>query len=73
MMRLHVAPFDGEPRLGKRVEAAIAKHLRAQGAPVGSFQEDGVVYAARYVDETAVGIELAFDRPIRGPPNRLEV
>jgi hypothetical protein len=73
MMCFHVAPFDGALRLRKRVEAAIALHLRGQASPVGSFQDDGVSYAPRTVDETAIDIELAFDRAIRGLPSRVEV
>lgn len=72
-MRFHLAPTNCDPRMRKRIEAALASHfigLRNQGC---DLQDDGVVYRPRKPDEAPVEATIVSARPIAGLPNRLMV
>jgi hypothetical protein len=71
-MRFHVAPMDTTDNLRRRTEAALAAHLYQQPGLVGSFQEAGIHYSPRLVDEEPVQVRLTWEvRPL-GVPDVLE-
>lgn len=66
MIRFHFAPLDGDPRLRKRIEAAISEHLCTRPAPIGCFQEEGVRYQPRRGDEEPVALTCYWSGDILG-------
>ncbi len=73
--RTHVliAPFNGDTRTRKRIEAAFARHLQHQPPPVGSFQEPDIYYADRRSDEEPVRVHFTYEVSVQGAPTTLEV
>jgi hypothetical protein len=67
-VRFHVAIFDGDSRLRKRIEAAIADHLYAQPAPVGTFHETDIRYDPRRPAEAAQDVAIASTIRLEGLP-----
>ncbi len=73
-IRFFVASLDGEPRLRKRVEAGIAKHLYEQPGVVGQFQDTGIQYQdTRWPDEDPLSVRVRCDCVLRGLPDLLEL
>jgi hypothetical protein len=71
-MRFHVAPIACEHRIRRRIEAAIAQHLRRREGAVGAFQDDDVRYAPRCPDEAPIAVRLRWESPPLGAPDSLE-
>ena len=71
-MRFHLAPVELEDRARKRIEAAVAEHLRRQPGPVGSFQEADVRYRPRTPDEVSMRVTLTSTVVLEGLPAALE-
>jgi hypothetical protein len=71
LYRFFVASFDSEPRLRKRIEAAIALHLYSQEGIVGSFQDKGIRYTPRTSDEEPVRVKVVCPQPIVGMPTEV--
>jgi hypothetical protein len=68
MVRFHLATYEGDARMRKRIEAAIAQHLYRQPEPVGSFQEADIHYDPRLPQEAAVEVIVRSGVPIQGLP-----
>ena len=58
MYRFSVASFDTEPRIRKRIEAAIARHLNDQEGAIGSFQDNGIWYRPRTDAEEPIRVKI---------------
>lgn len=71
-MRFHLAPVELEARARKRIEAALAEHLRRQPEPVGSFQDADITYRPRTQDETPMRVTLSSAVALEGLPATLE-
>jgi hypothetical protein len=72
-MRFYLAPTNCDPRMRKRIEAALSSHfigLREQGF---DLQDDGVVYSPRKAHEKPQEITISSIRPIAGLPEKLVV
>ena len=65
-MALHVIVYEGPDRVRQRIEAAIAKGLRAQDGVVADFQNDDIRYRARRADEEPVAVTVEGENPIIG-------
>jgi len=73
LYRFFLAPLNGTPRLRKRIEAAIATHLYHQAGIIGSFQDRGIRYASRRVDEQPEFAEIRCSHTLLGLPEKLQV
>lgn len=70
MMRFHLAPIETNPRLRKRIEAALSDCFLSQPGRIGDFQESGVRYHRRRPDEPPIRIQLLSNVPILGLPDQ---
>lgn len=68
MVRFHLATYEGDARMRKRIEAAVAQHLYRQADPVGSYQEPDIHYDPKLPEEGAVQVIVRSGVPIRGLP-----
>jgi hypothetical protein len=59
-IRFHVAPTTCTDRMRKRIEAALADHLRQQKGLVGEFQEEDVRYVQRQAEEEAISVDIGL-------------
>jgi hypothetical protein len=71
-VHFHLAPTDCDARLRRRVEAALAASLRAQGGPVAAFQDEGVRYEPRLPQEEPVVVSCSAAVSIQGLPAQFE-
>jgi hypothetical protein len=71
LIRFHLAPVDVEARLRKRIEAALAAHLRDQPGPVGSFQDIDIRYHPRRANELPVHVVVRTSVALEGLPEAL--
>jgi hypothetical protein len=75
-IRFHVAPTTCSGRSRRRIEAALANHLREQKGLIGKFQEADVRYARRRVNEETITVEITWQqKPLdvpEGPEEGLE-
>jgi hypothetical protein len=72
VLRLFLAPMSCDKRTRQRIEAAIAQALYGAPGLVGAFQDQGVKYWPRLVNEEPT--ECTMSAPVRllGLPDRLE-
>ncbi|MCZ6688107.1 MAG: hypothetical protein O7H41_00685 [Planctomycetota bacterium] len=66
LLRFNLLPFEGESRPRKRIEAAIALHLRAQPGVVGAFQESDIHYSGKTSEEEPPAVEFVGYETIQG-------
>lgn len=71
-IRFHVAPISCSVRLRRRIEAALAHHLRKQEGLVGTFQDEDVRYVQRRPDEEPIRVKLTWKKKPIGVPDQLE-
>ncbi len=67
-MRFHVAPSDCDGRIRRRVEPAIAMHLRAGDEPVEGFRDADVHFEPRLPSETPAPVRIAWRQRLLGVP-----
>jgi len=67
---IFVAPLECELRVQKRVEAALAQHLRSLPQASSLFPSD-IRFVLRRIDESAVAISISADADIEGLPNEI--
>ena len=72
IMRFHVAPTSCTVRSRRRIEAALAHHLRQQEGMVGTFQDDDVRYTGRRASEEPITVNLTWQQKPLGVPELLE-
>lgn len=72
MYRFFLSPFHGEPRLRRRIEAGIAAALYSAPGLVGAFQDSGVRYDSRTVDETPIAFKVSCPAVLHGLSGLLE-
>ncbi|MCZ6692179.1 MAG: hypothetical protein O7H41_21560 [Planctomycetota bacterium] len=72
LLRFHLLPYDGESRPRKRIEAAIALHLRAHPGVVGAFQESHIHYSGRASEEEPMAVEFVGYETVQGLAASLE-
>jgi hypothetical protein len=72
LMRFHLAPLTCDPRLRRRIEAALARHLSRQPGLVGPFQEVGIRYAPRCAGEEPIDVRCQSSAVLLGLPTCLE-
>jgi len=67
-IRFHVAPTTCDDRIRRRIEAALAQHLREQDGDVGAFQDEHVRYVPRRPNEKPILVRFGWQqRPLGGP------
>lgn len=66
LLRIWLLPLEYEPRIRKRIEGAIARHLRSQEDPVGSFQDTDIHYPRRREDEEPIAVQISYAANILG-------
>jgi len=66
-----VAPLKIESRLRRRVEGALAAHIKAQPAPASSIFPTDVRYYTRNASEAAVEVSVSCSSKIYGLPELL--
>lgn len=72
-MRFHLGPVkEADERVLKRIEAAIALNLRGQSGSVGDFQDPGIYYPPRNLDETPIHVSVRSNVPILGLPGEVQ-
>jgi hypothetical protein len=71
-IRFHVAPTTCSDRLRRRIEAALAQHLRVQEGLIGNFQDEDVRYGPRRKDEEAIAVSLKWQQTPLGVPEQME-
>ena len=71
-IRFHVAPTTCSDRLRKRIEAALADHLKHCEGLIGSFQEGDVQYRQRRSEEEPITVNIAWQQKPVGVPDLLE-
>jgi hypothetical protein len=71
LIRFHLAPVEVEARLRKRIEAALAAHLRAQPGPAGTFQDTDIRYQPRRPNELPVHVVVRTSVALEGLPEAL--
>ena len=71
MMRFFLAPLSCESRTRRRLEGAIANALRDTPGLVGDFQDRGIRYDMRKVQEEPVQCTITSEVPLLGMPERL--
>ena len=71
-IRFHVAPTTCSDRLRKRIEAALADHLKHYEEPIGSFQEEDVQYRLRRAEEEAITVNITWQQKPLGVPEWLK-
>jgi hypothetical protein len=69
--RFFLASFDSEPRIRKRIEAAIAGHLYHQEGIVGGFQDKGIVYQPRKEEEEPFTVRIECPPSVLGVPKQI--
>lgn len=69
---IFLAPWKGEVRLRRRIEGALALHLRADGE-ASSLLPDDIRFAVRRRGEKPVSVIFHIDSRIEGFPQQLEV
>lgn len=69
---IFLAPFRGETRLRRRIEVALAHHIRSKPDASGLLPGD-IRYVVRKAAQSAVKIDISADRPIEGLPLELRV
>ncbi len=72
-MRLFLIPLDKEKRILERVEAAIHKNTKQKPSPIGTFQDEGIVYRHRRKDEDPLGIHIKGFNLIAGLDQYIEI
>ncbi|MBI4635382.1 MAG: GIY-YIG nuclease family protein [Candidatus Rokubacteria bacterium] len=71
VIRFYLAPFAGDARIRKRIEAALADHFYAQGGIVGQFQDEGIHYERTRQGEAPLVVNCHWSGHIRGAPETL--
>lgn len=69
---IFVSPFTGEDRLRRRIEGALARHLRSDQSASSLFPSD-IRYFVRRATEPASSVAFSSDRLVEGLPERLLV
>jgi len=69
--RLYLAPFEGEQRLRRRIEAGLARHWYDQQGLIGEFQDPGIWYQWRKADEQPIEVTVTFPSSIQGLNNTI--
>jgi len=72
-MRFHVAPVCCEGRLRRRIEGALARHLRGMPGAIGAFQDEDVQYSTRHPSEEPISVRFEWQQRPLGVPDVLEV
>jgi hypothetical protein len=69
LARIFLAPLEGERRLRRRLELALAKHIRAQPEPACSLLPGDVRYVGeRFAHEAMVRAEVVCESRVLGLP-----
>lgn len=68
LVRFHIAAFEGDTRLRKRIEAAIADHLYAQQGLAAEFQEQDIHYDRKLSEEPTVEVAVRSQVRLEGLP-----
>jgi len=71
LYRFMLAPLACEGRIRRRIEAAIARALRAAPGLAGTFQDEGISYVHRTADETPLECVVTSPVPLIGLPDRI--
>lgn len=72
-VRIFLGPIDCDRRLRCRIEAGLARHLRAQPGIIGGFQSPEVRYTRRRIGEVPVECAFRSESRVLGLPATLEV
>lgn len=72
-MGLFIMPVDESKRILQRIESAISIYLSKQPPPVGNFQDAGIRYIPRRLDEEPIMIEITNHKILFGLPEKLQV
>jgi len=67
---IFVAPLQCELRLRRRIEGALAQHLRSS-AEASNLLPSDIRYVARSADEAAVAVSVSADADIEGLPQEM--
>jgi hypothetical protein len=70
-VRVFVAPFDGDRRLRRRLEAALAQHIWSQPAPASALLPRDIRFLRLAASEAATDVDVATDGHVLGFPARL--
>ena len=71
LISLFLAPLNVDRRTRRRIEGAIARHLRSQPDPIGTFQDDDIRYARRQDGEGPISLRMLVPATILGLPTEL--
>lgn len=71
LVRFYLARLDASKRVRRRIEGALAKSLKSQPAPVGTFIDKYVRYEGRWRSEEPIEVHLTCASPLRGFPEVL--
>ncbi len=69
---LFVAPLDCERRLQRRIEGALAQHLRLL-PEASSLLPSDIQFVSRRANEFAIAVSVSADADIEGLPQKLLV
>jgi hypothetical protein len=67
-----LAPLKGEQSLRRRIEGALANHVRSNSDASSLFPSD-IRYVVRRAAESIVLVTVSADQPIEGLPSELQV
>jgi hypothetical protein len=73
LIQLIVAPINDEKRFLERLEGAISLKLKSVPGIVGEFQDEGVRYRPRRIDEEPIVVKMKFPVAILGMEQEIVV
>ena len=73
LLHFFLAPVESSQRVRQRIESAIASYLYSQPGIVGTFQDKGIRYLPRRLDETPVLLKIFSPDQIIGLPTELTI
>ena len=66
------AHLDTKKRIRRKIESALAFHLRDQSKPISGILPDDVRYYRRKTDETPVYVEIKIMKQVLRLPDMIE-
>jgi hypothetical protein len=73
IIHFYVAPMNCERRLRQRFEAALANHLYGQPGAIGAFQDKGIHYDPRLINENPIIVKIDCSQEVLGIPPELTI
>jgi hypothetical protein len=73
IIHFHVAPMNCERRPRRRFEAALANHLYGQPGAIGAFQDKGIHYDPRLINENPIMVKIDCPQEVLGIPPKLAI